>query len=376
MVHLDVSRWNEARGTSTETKSVGPSLLMATFVDLPPEVCLQIFPHLHLQGLIAAEGVCRLWKQLILVSDINPTRRALLALYKKIVHDPLFLPTRPWPLANLRPFDRQAYIDALLAQHNYIPEDFRLWILEWPERAVIACSWPGLPAVFCKEGADDVERMNGFNYLGRIPPLLHKITLDLRDICAPEFSSDDGTRYRFEDRFYTFDDESRDDEGESPDFDDKTSQSDDPHSDEGSEHSAWPEVEDEYYQSLEPFDYSPPPGVSTLVIPALLLWQWSDGRQQWLALDPSSPFAVYILQEGVYYREECRQYTTWISWLKAQLRRMHREALEEPHTGAYSQAYTADGQLMTADEWFHTLPRYEQPWTVEDEIRATEGTTA
>ncbi|KAJ7074978.1 hypothetical protein B0H15DRAFT_1027342 [Mycena belliarum] len=347
---------------------------LSSFGDLSPEVSLQVFPHLHLKGLIAAEGVCRQWKHFISVADINPTRRALLALYRKIVHDPLFLPTRPWPLANLRPFDRQAYIDALLAQHDHVPEDFRLWILEWPERAVIACSWPGLPDVFCREGADDVERMEGFNFLGRIPPLLHKITLDLRDICAPELSSDDGTRHRFEDQFRTFDDESRDDEDDSPDFDDETSDFDDPHTDEGSEHSAWPEAEDEYYQSLEPFDYSPPPpGASTLVIPALLLWEWSDGRQQWLALDPSSPFAVYILQDCDYYREECRQYTTWISWLKAQLRRMHREALEEKYTGEYPKAYTADGQLMTADEWFHTLPRYEQPWTLEDETRAIEG---
>ncbi|KAJ6486055.1 hypothetical protein C8R47DRAFT_933301, partial [Mycena vitilis] len=144
--------------------------------DLPPEVSLQIFPRLPLKALIAGEGVCRLWKQLISMAEINPTRRSLWALYRKIVNDPLFLPTRPWLLANLRPFDRQAYIDALLFQHNYIPEDFRLWILEWPARAVIACAWPGLPETYCgrppHESGDDVERMIGCNYLGRIPPLV------------------------------------------------------------------------------------------------------------------------------------------------------------------------------------------------------------
>ncbi|KAJ7074979.1 hypothetical protein B0H15DRAFT_45587 [Mycena belliarum] len=349
---------------------------MATFVDLPPEVCRQIFPHLHLQGLIAAEGVCRLWKQLILVSAINPARRALLALYKKIVHDPLFLPTRPWPLANLRPFDRQAYVDALLARHNHVPEDFRLWILEWPSRAAIACAWPGLPAAFCWEEADDVERVAGFNFLGSIPPLLHKITLDLRDICAPENSSDDGTR-NFEDE--TRDDETRDDEDGYLDFDDENSDFDDPYSDEGSEHSAWLDVEDpEYYQSLEPFNYSPPAETSPLVIPALLLWEWADGRQQWLALDPASPFSVYILRNGTYHAEESRQYTTWISCLEAQLRRIHREALEQQSVGANLMPYTANGHLITIIEWFCSRPRYEQLWTLKDEIEAMarQSTTA
>ncbi|KAJ7665080.1 hypothetical protein DFH06DRAFT_985784, partial [Mycena polygramma] len=149
---------------------------MPYFVDLPPEVSLQIFPHLPLKALIAGEGVCRLWKQLISMAEINPTRRSLWALYRTIVNDPLFLSTRPWLLANLRPFDRQAYIDALLSQHNYIPEDFRLWILEWPARAVIACAWPGLPQTYCgpqpDEDGDDIERMIGCNFLGRIPPLV------------------------------------------------------------------------------------------------------------------------------------------------------------------------------------------------------------
>ncbi|KAJ7619610.1 hypothetical protein FB45DRAFT_755324, partial [Roridomyces roridus] len=145
---------------------------MPTFHDLPPELVLEVVPHLPLKALIAAEGVCRQWKAFVSIADIYPPRRALLSLYKKIVHDPLFhdLGTRPWLWENLRPFDRQAYLDHILAQHDYIPEDFRLWILEWPEKDVIACAWPGLPAVYCWEDADDVERVAGYNHLGCIEP--------------------------------------------------------------------------------------------------------------------------------------------------------------------------------------------------------------
>ncbi|KAJ7619611.1 hypothetical protein FB45DRAFT_800061, partial [Roridomyces roridus] len=140
--------------------------------DLPPELALEIIPHLPLKGLVAAEGDCREWKAFVTVADIYPPRRALFNLYKKIIHDPLFrdLDTRPWLWANLEPFDRQAYLDYILSQHNYIPEDFRLWILEWPNKAVIACAWPGLPEIYCAKEADDVERIAGYNHLGCLEP--------------------------------------------------------------------------------------------------------------------------------------------------------------------------------------------------------------
>jgi hypothetical protein len=137
----------------------------------PSELILQIFPHLTLKSLIAARGVNQEWQQLVPLSDIALARRALLDLYLDIVSSPYFEQTRPWALANLRPFDRQAYLDALLKQHDCLPEAFRLWILEWPACAVVGCAWPGLPRVECGSGtADGVERLAGLNWLGYQPP--------------------------------------------------------------------------------------------------------------------------------------------------------------------------------------------------------------
>lgn len=64
-------------------------------------------------------------------------------------------------------------MDSLLNQHGYLPEVFRLWILEWPARAVVGCAWPGLP----KENCDlissiGVERVNGCNWLGNLPAVV------------------------------------------------------------------------------------------------------------------------------------------------------------------------------------------------------------
>jgi hypothetical protein len=139
--------------------------------DLPNELLLEIFPHFTLKSLIAGQGVCRKWRQLIPLSDILPTRRAFLELYLRVISSPIFPQTRKWTLANLREFNRQEYIDLLLKQHDYLPEAFRLWILEWPARAVFGCSWPGLPCEECYETeADGVDRLEGVNWLGHMPP--------------------------------------------------------------------------------------------------------------------------------------------------------------------------------------------------------------
>lgn len=64
----------------------------------------------------------------------------------------------------MRPFDRwQAYIHALLAQYSAIPEEFRLWILEWPACLAVACTWPALLIDF---KTCDCERRLGVNWLG------------------------------------------------------------------------------------------------------------------------------------------------------------------------------------------------------------------
>ncbi|KAJ7306740.1 hypothetical protein DFH08DRAFT_1054047 [Mycena albidolilacea] len=144
------------------------------------KLLLQIYPHLSLKTLISAQGVNKLWRHLVPLSDLDPTRRALLNLFLHTIRSPAFLRTRPWVLANLRPFDREAYIAALLVQlqHTSLPAEFRLWIFEWPEKAVVGCTWPGLPATaYCSTDDSNVQRMRGINLLGRAPqaPLVHTV---------------------------------------------------------------------------------------------------------------------------------------------------------------------------------------------------------
>ncbi|KAJ7137635.1 hypothetical protein C8R46DRAFT_611467 [Mycena filopes] len=341
---------------------------MPDFDDFPPEIPLQIFPHMHLKGLISARGVSKRWRELISLADIHPARIGLLELYQRTIHDPRFLDTRPWTLENLRPFDRQAYIDALLAQHSYIPDDFRFYVLEWPARAAIACAWPGLPDDYItehgtpkKEGgdgrADDVDRIAGCNFLGRIPPLVHRVTLDLSKLCLPQDSSDGESameEIRRESRRILL------------------NASDDPSAllDEGEDSDP-----EEYYRTRDKFDYSPPPYHTPVLVtfPALLVWERDDARQVWLALTPDTPFSVYILPSGIYYGGESRQFASWTSWLAAQLRFIHRRLRareapsEEPKPQLSPHILNARGEVVLEDVHFRSIEREEEAWTADDE---------
>ncbi|KAJ7619615.1 hypothetical protein FB45DRAFT_161751 [Roridomyces roridus] len=321
--------------------------------ELPPELVLELFPHFTLKALIAAEGVCRQWKEFVVTTDVYPPRRSLLNLYQKIICDPLFrdVHTRPWLWENLRPFDRQAYLDHIYAQHNYIPEEFRLWILEWPNKAVIGCAWPGLPAAYCAEEADDIERFVGYNHLGCLTPKLHKIVVDLKCISPPDASSDgDGMLDQLEEDVE--DEHSEDGENES-----------------GSDE----EYPEDYYRNRRtPFSYVRPSGPepAEFDFPALLIWEKSGWGQVFLALTPpsESPFAVYDMSRdnGVYYSGQNRQYVTWIDWLEAQLRRMHRAAdWEAPLHNRIHPEHSTEHM----DPWFRTLARAPPLWTEEDEER-------
>ncbi|KAJ7137638.1 hypothetical protein C8R46DRAFT_611477 [Mycena filopes] len=425
---------------------------MPRFDDFPPEISLQIFPHIHLKDLISVRGVCKRWMELVSLADIHPTRLALLKLYQKTVHDPLFLSTSKWTLENLRPFDREAYIDALLAQHNYIPDDFQFWILEWPARAAIACAWPGLPGEYVHhgtdgiegrdgiegtdgieetdgiegtddikkkiKGSDGIERISGCNFLGRVPPLVHRITIDLREIGRPLMSSEgdgetdtfsflpyeddpaldyypDTLDYKDYSDDFTFDYSGDGVELHDPveasndvveTFDQPFEASDEPFEpydepfepyDESFEASDEPkDAEDsdpeEYYQTHAPFIYSRPRGDHPVEItfPALIVWERDDARQTFLALAPNSPFAVYLLRSGHYESGESRQYTSWISWLEAQLRKIHRQAKHPQRRINYPLARDANGKVVPEDVHFtsrmHPLSELEV-WTAEDE---------
>uniref|UniRef100_A0A8H7Y8S6 F-box domain-containing protein n=1 Tax=Psilocybe cubensis TaxID=181762 RepID=A0A8H7Y8S6_PSICU len=149
-----------------QARSQGSTVLHSeiTIQSLPVELIFDIFTYFKLKTYIIAHGVCKEWRRLLPLAPINPVRRRLFQLYQNMINTPDFIKTRVWIVDNLAPFDRQAYIDALLSQYPAIPEEFRIWILEWPARAVIACMWPGLPFSVCYSVGP--QRRYGVNWLG------------------------------------------------------------------------------------------------------------------------------------------------------------------------------------------------------------------
>ncbi|KAF9553929.1 hypothetical protein CPC08DRAFT_713348 [Agrocybe pediades] len=134
-----------------------------TFQDLPNELALAIFSLLELKSYIVLHGVCKKWKQLLPSADIHPIRRRMFNLFHHMLQHPRFPETRQWTLKNLRPFDRKAYIDGLLSKYRAVPDEFRLWILEWPARMVPFGMWPGLP--FACHQENTLDEAYGMNYL-------------------------------------------------------------------------------------------------------------------------------------------------------------------------------------------------------------------
>jgi hypothetical protein len=141
---------------------------MDQFTSIPNEIILGIFSHLNLRGLIAVRGVSQKWRALVPHTEGSPTRMKMLSFYDTLIASPLFLRTRPWVLKNLKAsFDRQAFVDKLLRQYPFLPEEFRLWVLEWPEKAVVGGSWPGLPRKRYKGDvyADGIYVRRGENWI-------------------------------------------------------------------------------------------------------------------------------------------------------------------------------------------------------------------
>ena len=118
---------------------------MAFITDLPTELHLLILPHLHLPSLISARNTCHLWRELIPVTPLPLHRRKLLCLYDTLSTIPAFQMSRKLAKEHIRPgfgaSQRQAYVDALPENAS---EEFKAWVLEWPEDAVVAALWPAL----------------------------------------------------------------------------------------------------------------------------------------------------------------------------------------------------------------------------------------
>ncbi|KAF9560343.1 hypothetical protein CPC08DRAFT_708151 [Agrocybe pediades] len=134
---------------------------------LPNELLLIIFSFLELKPFTVAHSVCKRWKQLLPLTDMHPIRQRMLRLVSHMLSHPRFLDTRPWTLKTIKPFDRKAYINALLSQYPAVPEEFRLWIMEWPARMVPFGMWPGSPFTF--HNAVTFEEADGTNWLAYLP---------------------------------------------------------------------------------------------------------------------------------------------------------------------------------------------------------------
>ena len=143
--------------------------------DLPNEVLLLFFAPSNLKTLIALRGVSTRWRHLISVAHIHPARRGLLEFYLRVINSPVFLPTRPHILQWLQNFNRQAFINSLPVS---TPEDFKIWILEWPARAAIGWIWPGLRGRPSSEPPDIAMSTRGMNVLGyAAAPYTNRFTL-------------------------------------------------------------------------------------------------------------------------------------------------------------------------------------------------------
>ena len=116
-----------------------------TIADLPLDVLLDCFSFMEFKSLIISRCVCAEWRKFVPRAPLLRERRRIFDLYYGIINTDYFLKTHDCALEHLQPFDRQALINNFISQHPALPDDFRLWILEWPSSVVIHGMWPGLP---------------------------------------------------------------------------------------------------------------------------------------------------------------------------------------------------------------------------------------
>ena len=115
---------------------------------LSPELILAFFEVFPLKTLIAAQGVNKQWRSLVPKTTMLPARRKLYDLYHVAIVSPAFLANRAVLVQKLVPFDRSAFLATLEVHGRTLPDEFRCWILEWPAKAVIGWTWPGLDPYF------------------------------------------------------------------------------------------------------------------------------------------------------------------------------------------------------------------------------------
>lgn len=113
----------------------------------------EICKYLDLQILIRARGVCREWRFAIDNSSaISDTRRGLLNIYLKLIENSAFFESRHL-YSDLEPLDREGHLGLLnLIKDDgseEIPEQYQIWVREWPEKAIFDDVWPHLKRWCC-----------------------------------------------------------------------------------------------------------------------------------------------------------------------------------------------------------------------------------
>lgn len=129
-----------------------------------------------LQSLIAARGVSKEWRHFASVSFIHPVRQSLLEFYLHAIDSPSFLKSRDLLLPELRALGREEYINSIEAETGIcLPDEFRLWVLEWPLKAITTWLWPGFCSVQPRplHGIFPRQTMNLLNSSGMRPRKIH-----------------------------------------------------------------------------------------------------------------------------------------------------------------------------------------------------------
>lgn len=176
---------------------------MPQISSFPSELLLAFFERFPLQTLIAARCVSKEWRELVSTTLIHPARRALLDLFLEIILDERYSRDRKILASDAEStsagnphadttFDRELYIEQIRDQHEYLPVEFLVWILEWPEEVVIGRLSPCLPSTPRPTDDEwmtsDKKTLNywGANMLGVNPPVVYAVPF-LTDI--PNFPS-------------------------------------------------------------------------------------------------------------------------------------------------------------------------------------------
>ena len=122
---------------------------------LPVEIKLRILGFLDFVSLHRIRNTNRAWQNIVNDSltrpnIICPARVKLLRLYLDLHLYPSFRASRKNVMPYLEQFSREKYLENLqseiskLCPKARIPEEFALWIMEWPENAIIDRVWPGV----------------------------------------------------------------------------------------------------------------------------------------------------------------------------------------------------------------------------------------